>query len=237
MPIHLRIGPPGGGVRQPLLYARAAIRRVLVKWSEHVQARRPGAQQFSHSTKEDRYPDIFAGVAGMTRPFARILSFGCSTGEEPAALASYFPDTTVVGADISPTVVAGAVRRCAELGNVVIVNSDRQRLQDLGPFDVVFAMSVLCRHPLTAELENCAPIYPFSTFENACEQLAQLLTEEGLLVVYNANYRFTDTRVAESFVPVDIPGVTESGFVTKFGVDGHRLSDQTYRHCVFQRHR
>ena len=125
--------------------------------------------------------------------------------------------------------------KCADLENVAIVNSEKQQLRDLGPFDVIFAMSVLCRHPVTAGLDDCAPIYPFSTFENACEYLAGLLTEEGFLVIYNANYRFTDTRVSERFIPIDIPAVTESGFVTKFDVDGHRLSDQTYRHCVFQR--
>ena len=55
--------------------------------------------QFYTRTAHNRYPAIFQTCAHYlrTNPQAKLLSFGCSTGEETRTLAEYMPQATVVG--------------------------------------------------------------------------------------------------------------------------------------------
>jgi len=187
-------------------------------------------------TGYDRYPALFAGVQSLAAvEDMRVLSFGCSTGEEVETLARYFPTARIVGADVAPFPLRRAERRCRNLSNVSLVNSARVPLADLALFDVVFALSVLCRYPETRDLVDSSGIYPFEGFEQVLDELAGLLARNGLLVIYNSNYRFTDSRTAKIFEPVEMDGLTESGFVPKFGPTGQRLKDQEYPYCAFRK--
>ena len=62
----------------------------------------PGFHQIPNKTSLDRYPEIFAAAVAAVPEARRILSFGCSTGEECVTLASYFPGALIVGTDINP---------------------------------------------------------------------------------------------------------------------------------------
>ena len=62
----------------------------------------PGFHQIPNTTALNRYPEIFACAANAAPDTRRILSFGCSTGEECVTLASYFPAAQIVGTDINP---------------------------------------------------------------------------------------------------------------------------------------
>ena len=55
-------------------------------------------------TKPDRHPAIFAFVRERlsTNAIPRLMSFGCSTGEEAFTLRRYFPQAEIVGVDINP---------------------------------------------------------------------------------------------------------------------------------------
>lgn len=57
--------------------------------------------QLSNQTKENRFPKIFARAKELKPDAKRILSFGCSTGEECFTLAETFPEAEIVGIDIS----------------------------------------------------------------------------------------------------------------------------------------
>lgn len=69
--------------------------------------------QTSAHTKPNRYPFIFAFIAqrlsGVATP--RVLSYGCSMGDEVFSLLSYLPRAEVVGIDINPRNIAVARRR------------------------------------------------------------------------------------------------------------------------------
>lgn len=56
--------------------------------------------QASHMTKLNRFPKIFESAKRLQPNAKRILSFGCSTGEECITLAELFPDAEIVGIDI-----------------------------------------------------------------------------------------------------------------------------------------
>ena len=208
------------------------IRKVLDRF---FNARRAGVHQLSHATRYDRYPELFSAARELTTiPHPRILSFGCSSGEETASLCEYFADATVIGADISDAVLRKAAKRCHGLPGVSFVNTGITPLTELEPFDLIFAMSVLCRHKETKAAQNCSAIYPFRNFESTCQDLADRLRPGGLLVIYNANYRFTDTAAARNFTALEIPAVVDAGFVARFDPSGDRLEDD-YRYCVFRK--
>ena len=73
-----------------------------------MRIRRPrGLFQPYATTVERRYPHIFEFVRiKLGNHPARILSFGCSTGEEVFTLRKCFPAATIKGIDINPDNIA-----------------------------------------------------------------------------------------------------------------------------------
>jgi len=198
----------------------------------------PQMHQTQTDTYADRYPEIFGFVAEhakKTQSRPRLLSFGCSTGEECITLRRYLPGSTIVGVDVRRSLLRRARRRAkvSDMRDVgFFLESDRRWQQQ--PYDVVLAMSVLCRWPATKDAVTIETIYSFRTFDRAVRRLGQLVNRGGLLVIYNANYRFTDTDTSAGFAALEVPGVSDSGFVTKFSVDGVLLEDQSYPYSVFR---
>src|SRR5579862_8906410 len=67
-------------------------RDYVIRW------RRPtGLFQYRSLTRTDRYPEIFGFVRTQLPPSARLLSFGCATGEEVFSLRTYFPAAVIRG--------------------------------------------------------------------------------------------------------------------------------------------
>jgi SAM-dependent methyltransferase len=195
--------------------------------------------QTQTDTYADRYPEIFAFVAELAKKLddrPRFLSFGCSTGEECISLRRYVPDSGIVGVDVKRSLLKRARQRAAvsHASDVDFFLESDQRWQRQ-PYDVVFAMSVLCRWPATKDAAASDTIYPFRAFDQAVRRLGHLVKHGGLFVIYNANYRFTDTDASAGFTALEVPGVSDSGFVTKFSANGTLLEDQSYPYSVFQR--
>jgi hypothetical protein len=103
--MHLREGL-GSPAQAPLpaqqSFAGRVHRGLQRTWQKSLPALLPGIHQISAKTAFNRYPQIFAGAAHAAPNARRILSFGCSTGEECATLKMYFPQAKVVGADLNP---------------------------------------------------------------------------------------------------------------------------------------
>src|SRR5687767_9417567 len=59
-------------------------------------------------TSMDRYPTVFSACRHLfaEQKEIRILSFGCSSGEEVLTLRQYFPHAYITGADINPRSLA-----------------------------------------------------------------------------------------------------------------------------------
>lgn len=73
-------------------------------YAKVVAALTPGSHQLVDWTAANRYPEIFAAAAAAAPDARRILSFGCSTGEECVSLAEYFPKAEIIG----PTSICSA---------------------------------------------------------------------------------------------------------------------------------
>lgn len=104
--------------------------------------------QLSHETRPCRFPKIFRSVSQIIPNPQRILSFGCSAGDECFAISDHFPDAKVLGVDIDDYSISQAIDNRQEkyLEKVWFSTKipDRQ-------YDVIFCLMVLFRNsdPLT----------------------------------------------------------------------------------------
>lgn len=201
------------------------------------EARR--AIQTRHSTSPDRYPETFAEVARLVaaweEPELRILSFGCSKGDECLTLAErYFtePGHQIVGTDINPKILLWAMQNNAH-ERVSYVTSSHPRFAKMGQFDVIFAMAVLCAHT-DSDTARTAPVaLSFDRFSAICAELDERLSPGGMLVIANANYRFTDTPLSARYDAIADP-TGRSGFVPVYGPRGEQI-ETGYPFTIFQK--
>ncbi|MDP9053265.1 MAG: class I SAM-dependent methyltransferase [Acidobacteriota bacterium] len=154
----------------------------------------------------DRYPEIFSVCRDyfIGKPDPRILSYGCATGEEVLTLRSYFPSAFIVGAEINPCSLSVARKRKVD-DRIVFLESDPAKIRDTGTFDAIFCLAVLQRTPMRVirkGIVDLKTIYPFEKFEGKVTELDSLLNRYGLLIIYNSQYSFTDTRVASRYSPL-----------------------------------
>ena len=151
------------------------------------------------TTSEDRYPQLFDALAQRLAhlPAPRILSFGCSTGEEVRALRRRLPNARITGIDLNPRSVAIARERDA--------NSLSQYRVAGAPladdcFDTVLAMAVFRHGVLEAKRPaDCSAVIPFARFGEGIALLDAALEPGGWLALYNTHFRFCDTRTASGY--------------------------------------
>ncbi len=216
------------GMRQ---IARACVPQRLLQYAASLLTNGPWQAQRAVHTALDRYPEIFAAAArmaeanrdpGLSRPL-RVLSFGCSTGEECYSLSSYFSDADIFGCDINPSVLSIAKHR-QQIGNITFFNSSPEMLRKHGPFDVVFCMSSLCLYPEANRPEGEAGKFPFSAFEDLVSGIDSALAPGGLLVIYNSNYSLRMSGLAANYDAVQVDTVVENGFVNKLHPSGQAFT-------------
>lgn len=173
----------------------------------------------SHNTWRDRYPDIFRRCADYfnDRPI-RVLSFGCSTGAEVSTLRDlYFTGSHIHGVDIDSEMIKG----CLALGDKSTSFSD----EPTGMYDLIFCMSVLCKG------ENAWQDGYFADFEEQLAILNDHLNVGGLLVLYNAKFRLSDSAIYQHYEP--LCEFEESGFIKKYDPVGNVVD--TYKHVIFKK--
>jgi len=192
-------------------------------WTRTVH--RQEVHQTTPQTADNRYPELLDFVGREMPSARRILSFGCSTGEELVGLRQRFPAAYIVGAEINFRSRRIATRRVANDPLAKVVKPGEID----GDFDVILALAVLQREPqkiAEMEVQDLTPFYPFSRFDSAVDGLVRRLRPGGLLCVANAHYRIEDSRAAAQLEPVpDAPSC--SGDL--FGPDGLRLNGATAR--------
>jgi hypothetical protein len=199
-----------------------------------------GQHQLTSTTSIDRYPELFietARIFEMARidENVKILSFGCSTGEECFSIRKYFTNSTIIGADINKNNLARATSKNGD-NRIHFVYSTTENLIEKGPYQIIFCLSVLCRWEDTRDVENCEKIYPFYKFQATVKELSDMLLPGGLMVVYNSNFAFEDADVfvQAGYEKISTPTVQNSGFVHKFSKDNNRVSD-IHKACVYRK--
>jgi SAM-dependent methyltransferase len=157
-------------------------------------------------TKLNRYPAIFSACQKYfhSREELKILSFGCSTGEEVLTLRQYFPRAIIVGAEINRSLLS-ACRRLSVDDRIAFIYSDPDEIRRHAPFDAVFCMAVLQRTPHCVAdlgLDSLKDLYPFEKFDRQISELDRLLEPGGLLIVHHTQYLVGDATVADNYEPL-----------------------------------
>lgn len=190
------------------------------------------------STFFNRYPEIFTVLRdlvakekgpGLGGEGLRILSFGCSRGDELQSLRCYFPDATLLGCDVDIGVLNQAYKISRKQKNTFVFLSNQENLAAFGPFDIVVSFSVLCRYPTSEKLDNLAVTFSFDEYETLLSMMDSSLVEGGYLAIYNANYRLKDWSGAPKYSPVESPQIPSNGFVDIFDKSGRKIAQSVRR--------
>lgn len=136
---------------------------------------------------EDRYPAVFDKLQVLLQgdtTLLKLLSFGCVNGTESRALRTYFPTAIIDGVDIldiSDEVIAKSNASSTD-PNIKYYDT----VDDLAPksYNAILAMDVL-RKGGTKPLKH-------SRYVETIHMLDRLLLPGGYLVIYNADYPFSE---------------------------------------------
>jgi hypothetical protein len=213
-----------------------------VRRSSWLRASRPANlfQPFN-DTSEDRYPEVFTWLQGEIEDSenVRLLSFGCSVGDEVFTLRNYFPNAYVVGIDISRGNISECRRRQQRQGDkrmhfVRAASGDRE---PNGDYDAVLCMAVFRHGNLGySRPSSCEGHITFEAFDATVTQLARCLKVGGFLVVEHSNFRFRDSSSASQFDVVGMRHLPEYDRPTPlYGPDNLLLADQEYEEVIFRK--
>lgn len=206
--------------------------------------------QISHATNYNRYPILYRRVLELSAQrlpleAQKILVFGASTGEEPLTIAGLFSKAVVVGVDVDEETLSQARKLVASRkldDRVFFFNSLVHPMHLMGTYDIIFANSALCLHPVFDP-----SIYPFSNFKHTVHLLLRNLHQGGLLAIVNPSYRVMDV-VDSNYVLHPVPvcpqgrpdGFPHKGegccehFVPQHARDGNLLPGLEDK-CIYQK--
>lgn len=195
------MGEPRRGLREALTVAKALV--VGGERREAAVARivRPdNLFQPYTTTGPDRYPEEFGLVRiELTAPEPRILSFGCSSGEELLTLREYFPAARIKGIDANPLAVRTARKRVAGLPGIEVAKGTNASAEAPASYDAVLALAVFRHGALSDSPPRCDAYIRFADFERTVTGLAAAVKPGGVLVIRHANFRFTDCAASAGF--------------------------------------
>lgn len=172
--------------------------------------------QKNNTTSFDRYPNIFKALRKIFLGFdgrtPKILSFGCSTGEELLTIKSYLPNSIIHGCDIEPGVLQIASSRDEK---ILVYESTPSNISTNGPYDLILCLSVFCLHG--DGIDDIPLHFPFAKFEDIFGNcIHQNLSENGVVVVVNSNYFFQQLVMSDIYHNISLPSVPENTFTAVY---------------------
>jgi len=193
--------------------------------------------QDKNNTSYNRYPIIFQGIKDYCDDVydsLPILSYGCSTGEECFTIRNdYLRLVPIIGVDIDENNLKIACDGNPKDSGITFLFSDNGNLLSNAPYQVILCMSVLCRWPDTENMDDISSLYTFEKFQSKLEELHSLLNIGGLLVIYNANFRFCDTTLYEKYKVFKVNENPENEFVHKFDKTNQKIISGDYMEWIF----
>jgi hypothetical protein len=178
------------------------------RW-ETIYKNKPNPQhhQIYTFTLMDRYPLLFSETKKyflnhQKNPSPKILSFGCSTGEEVFSLGEYFSAATIVGIDVNQWCINQCIKKNTNSKHL-FYNRNSKEFEKLNNFDAIFCMAVLQRSENRTSVNNSVSVlYPFSKFESEINLLNQKLKVGGLIIIESSDFLFIDSKCSANYLPL-----------------------------------
>ncbi len=190
--------------------------------------------QFSNFTEPNRYPDLFEMAQQHFGQYEnpKLLSFGCSTGEEVATLAQYLPKATLVGADINDWCLKQATKKYPKHQFLHSLSEDFEQEND---FDTIFCLAVFQnpenRH--NPRLQQSA--YGFEQFESQLIALDQKLKVGGLLFIDHCDFNFIETSLMPRYQIAHFPNNQVVRQRPIFNRKNQKIADKNINFRVFRK--
>ncbi len=202
---------------------------------------KPGSLfQLSGLTWANRHPREFGFVkerlSDVSAP--RILSFGCSTGEEVFSLREYFPNAEIVGIDINPRSIAVCRKKLAQVRDphIRFNVANSSTAEPSAHYDAIFCLSVLRQAKLGAtKPAHCAHLIRFNDFEKTVSDLCRCLKPDGYFIIIGSNFRFADTEIAAGFHAVFSRTEPLRTDTPLYDRSNHRLPDSPDTEVIFHK--
>jgi 2-polyprenyl-3-methyl-5-hydroxy-6-metoxy-1,4-benzoquinol methylase len=197
-----------------------------------------GTFQPFNDTLTDRYPRIFDFVQTELGAASKIkiLSYGCSTGDEVFSLRQYFPGARIKGIDINPANIAVCRRRLKKLSdtNISFTTANGTGAETSGDYDAIFCMAVLRHGSLGLPgVTRCDHLIRFEDFARAVADFERCLKPGALLVIRHSNFRLCDAAAGQAFET--ILQLQHYSKTPLFGPDNRLLPEQPYPDTVFRK--
>jgi SAM-dependent methyltransferase len=223
-----------------LTYLRTLWRQSRFELSRRLRPPVEGRFQPYPYTLPDRYPWLFDFAAqaleGLESP--RLLSFGCSRGDEVFSLRRRLPEAAIKGVDIDPANIAAALARSRALDDhgLSFETASDTRGEPSRHYDAVFCLAVLCHGDLTVRRSRRSdPLLRFADFERTVADLARCIKPGGLLLLHTTNFRFADTVAATGFEVVLEAEPEQMAPDVLFDRDGRLLPGERYYPVGFRK--
>ncbi len=201
----------------------------------------PGLFQPYITTSTDRYPAVFNCLKQALRPHPghplRILSFGCSTGEEVFSLRRHFPHAHITGIDINRHNIARCNARLRRRPDphIRFACAGSTTAEPTESFHAILAMAVF-RHGQLHQQQpppTCRQWIRFQDFDASISDLARCLKPSGLLVLQNSMFRLEDTRLNALFAPLPCDSIHSEG--PFYGPDNRLLTLASSPAVIFRK--
>ena len=153
-------------------------------------------------TRLDRFPRLFAQAAMLLKPIdnPKVVSFGCSTGEEVFSLAKYIPHAQITGVDINKWCLARAKEQNTNR-KLSFIHRNSAAYNALLNIDAVFCLAVFQRtENRVNEINEITEGLTFEKFENELFILDKKLKIGGFLFIDHSDFSFEDTIIACRYV-------------------------------------
>jgi len=203
------------------------------------RVRRPVRGRFQpyRYTLPNRYPWLFRFAAGALAGHEdrKLLSFGCSRGDEVMALRRYFPNAAITGIDFDRHNITRCRARIKDpkIRFAIAATTEGEAAQS---FDAIFCLGVLCHGYLTISgAQRADPLLNFADFERMVGDFARCLKPGGLLLLHTTSFRFCDTAVSEGFDVLLEAEPQQMAEDAHFGRDNLLLRGDRYRAVAFRK--
>jgi SAM-dependent methyltransferase len=165
------------------------FRKIVVKSVEKTKQQYNAQFQMSHQTRLNRFPKIFKTLKSLKSNPERILSFGCSTGEECETLAENYPSAKeIIGVDIDIYSIKTA-RSKNKRDNVFFLDD----VGGTGCFDLVTSIMVLF---------STYNAMDFKTFDKIVSRVSGHLNEGAIWAIYSSDHNILDSSVGNHYTAI-----------------------------------